>query len=147
MGMGFHARHSHVSQVDLSDPEAVIDLLDLVLPPLDEDSRLMFMPASGTRSTTGTVCLVDEMPERVSVELAVRAMTTAAVTADRIEESPSMLVAVHRRGEHDPRESDMVWVRAAQTACDYYGVRLLGVWLRVSHGQAVRLDAALANRG
>ena len=140
-----------ISENDLTDDATVEDLLELVLPPLSTEAVLMFMPATGTRSDTGKVCLVDDVPVRVTPDRAREAMSAVAhVALSLVSDSepslvgdgePSLLVAFHRRGENDPRESDVVWVRAARDACAERGVRLLGVWLKVGRGRAWRMDA------
>lgn len=130
-------------EVDLTDPAAVRGLLRFALPPLRGDAAALLIPASDARSQGGVLCLVEDMPERPEWRDVHTCVSTFAQAALLAPGDPGLLVAVQRRGEAGPRESDACWVGAARSACAELSVAVLGVWLSVERRAPVRLDAPL----
>jgi len=131
------------AEVDLTDAAAVRRLLRAQLPALRGDAAVLLVPASDARSDSGVLCLVDDVPAHPSWSEARQCVSTFAQAALLAPGDPGLLVAVQRRGEAGPRESDADWVGAARSACTELGVALLGVWLAVERRPPLRLDAPL----
>ncbi len=136
------------AETDLRDDRAAGELLRQAFPPLRGDAAALFIPSVDGRSERGVLCLVDDVPERASTADAEQALRCFAGAAAHLGPGAGLLVAVQRRGEAGPRDTDVVWLHTARAVCAGLGVELLGVWLVAGRAAPLRLDgppgAALA---
>lgn len=130
----------HITEVDLSNDKHISDLLQVGLPSLIGETLLGWLMADGGKPLPA-LSVVEDSPSLVGFEEAHAMIPSLAGVATHFSADPGLVIVWKRRGSGAPNDDDLAWVRAAPSACEEQGVRLLGVWLVAGSALPLRLDA------